>query len=188
MKLRHLLITPSDTVAYTGYMTFEFGICDRDDPSAVEMSLNEIVNLLHQARTNYQIKSMLVTIDNTVPGQYDSNEVLELAQVLVSKKHTLIGKIPGHDFGRFIPTCAYTVAVVSNEPWMNYACQEVQYIPPLKGAFVEPLIEAQNTPAHKSLHCPPETSPQVILAFQHKASYPWSVHLTHQPPYTVKIV
>lgn len=185
MKIRHLLLTPSDTIAYSGYMTFEIGIAGTD---GTDWSLNELINLIHRARTDYQIKSMLVTIDNTVPGDYDANEVLELAQVLVSKKHVLIGKIPGHDYGRFIPTCTYTVAVVSNEPWMNYACQEVQYVPPLKGPFVEPLIESQNSTSHKSLHCPPETSPQVILAYQHKSAYPWSIHLQNQPSYTVKII
>lgn len=186
MKIRHLLLAPSDTIAYNGYMTFEIGIGSSDDSS--DLSLNELVNLIHRARTDYQIKSMLVTIDNTVPGDYDANDVLELAQVLTSKKLVIIGKIPGHDYGRFIPTCAYTVAVVSNEPWMNYACQEVQYVPPLKGPFVEPLIETQNATSHKSLHCPPSTIPAVLLNFQHKALYPWSIHLQNQPPYTVRIV
>jgi len=188
MKLRHLLLTPSDTIAYTGYMTFEIGIADKNDSSAIDMSLNEIIALVSHSKTTYQIKSMLFTIDNTVPGEFNADEALELAQVLNSKKMTLIGKIPGHDFGRFIPTCAYTVAVVSNESWMNYACHEVQYVPPLKGEFKEPLIEPQNANANKSLHCPADTNPAVLLSFQHKSTYPWSIHLQHQPPYTVKIV
>ncbi len=186
MKLRHLLLTPSDTIAYHGYMTFEFGIGGSDD--STEMSLNELINLVAKTKTMYQIKSMLVTIDNTVPGLYDQNEVLELAQVLNSKKHTLIGKTPGHDFGRFIPTCTYTVAVVSNEPWMNYACNEIQYVPPMKGEFIEPYIESQNSNSHKVVHCPPNTNQAVLLAYQHKSTYPWSIHLQHQPPYTVKIL
>lgn len=187
MKFRHILLTASDTTGFIGLPTIEIGLTADDDPNADELNLRETIDVLNEFLKRFNIKSPpLVTIDNSVPGDREVGDALELVEVLNSKKYVTIGKSPGHTFAPFIAKCAYKVATLTNEPWINYAVNEVQYTPTQREEWKEPLFEQHNFTCAKTLITQPNTIPLVLLNFINKSYFTWSIRTQHQPPFTMK--
>lgn len=196
MKLHYIALTPSDTAAFNGALTIDVVL-----GGTLELTATEIVQLIDNTVSDRQLKTVVVTIDGVginTPDPAEANEILSLVEVLRSRGAAIIGKTHGNDAPLwFHPTrpgeprpfgVTYTVAAVTNEPWLNFTVNEIHYTPPLKGPLKEPPIYPDNRAAVKRLIINQSWQLPVVYEFIRAATHPWSIAPTPHYNYAVILV
>ena len=182
MNVRHMIVTPCDLLYAHGAIVIELAVGGQ-----LVASVLEVVQLIDKTVREMQIKSPIVVIDGSVPDDRDPEDVLELIQVLKRKGMAVFGKTSGAVFPRWCAECNRVAAIVTNEAWLGYRCDEVQYIPPLEGPLSEPRLEYAHE-ALKSIQVARKIPPAQLFNFLSEAAYPWQVLSEPKYQYTIVVV
>jgi len=182
MKLGHIILTPNELLMWHGAMTIEIGLHGN-----VEASLLEVIKLIDINVLEQRMRAPIIVIDGRVPDEQDPNEILELVQVLKRKNYTVFGKISGAVWPRWAEHCSKIAAMVTNEPWLGFSCDELQYIPPVGGPLVEPNIGAAGS-ALKNLYIGNKLPPAEVFAFLSQAQVPWQITTAAKFNYVLTVV
>lgn len=173
MQVRSIALLPNEMLLYHGAMVIELVLGGQ-----LSCDILGLVKLFDQTIAEQRIKSPAVIIDGRVPCERDPDEVLELIQVLKRKHYGVLGKCYGGEFPRWLPECDKSMVMITNDPWLEYQCDEVQYIPPLEGPLIEPQLGAASS-ALKNLFLSVRYSPIKVFEFLTQAVFPWQI--TTQP-------
>jgi hypothetical protein len=169
MKLRYACLTQHNDSFLHGASVIELVLGGQ-----LDCTILDLIKLIQYAVTEYGLKTVRVVIDGRVPAEREADDVAEFVQICQSKGYYVIGKSAGHVYPRWLPMCNYVIAMVTNDEWLNYGVNEIEYVPPTDGELKEPIIEKHNAGAIKTL-LPSYAVPSVIMInFQRLAMYEWN--------------
>ena len=182
MNLRHVALVPCELLAAHGAMCVELVLGGQ-----LAVSLLDVVKLIDQTVAEHRIKTPIVVVDGRVPDERDPDDVLELVQVLRRKQYNVFGRCGGSRYPRWLTECTRTEVMVTNEGWLEFQCDELQYIPPLEGPLLEPSVGAAAA-AIKTIYVGNRIAPATLFEFLALAQFPWQLALPPKLQYAVVLL
>ena len=182
IQLRYIAVAPNDLLLYHGALTVEIVL-----GGTISASVLDVVKLVDQSVAEHKMKAPIIVIDGSVPDERDADDVLQVVQVMRKKNYTVIGKCSGTVMPRWFNDCSKTVAMITNDDWLGFSCDEVQYVPTNNEPLSEPWLGAANQ-ALKTICLNVARPAAELFSFLSAATFAWQVIIPPKHNYAVVIV